>query len=45
METYERIMFANDLYRKLEQGERSIVVGDPMDAFYSLREIRKQHEL
>lgn len=45
METYERTMFINDLYRKLEQGERSIEAGDTLDAFDSLREIRKKYEL
>jgi prevent-host-death family protein len=45
METYERTMFTNDIYRKLEQGERSIEMGDTMDAFDSLREVRKHHGL
>ena len=45
METYERTMFTNDIYRKLEQGERSIEAGETMDAFDSLRELRKKYEL
>ena len=45
METYEHTMFANDIYRKLEQGERSIEAGDIMDAFDSLHEVRKKYEL
>jgi prevent-host-death family protein len=45
METYERTMFKNDVYRKLEQGERSIEAGNTMDAFSSLREARKKYEL
>jgi prevent-host-death family protein len=45
METYERTMFTNELYHKLEQGERSITAGGTTDAFDSLREIRKKHEL
>jgi PHD/YefM family antitoxin component YafN of YafNO toxin-antitoxin module len=42
METYEQTMFANDLSRKLEQGERSIRAGEAAGAFDSLREIRKK---
>jgi len=45
METYERSMFINDLYRKLEQGEHSIQAGNSMDAFDSLRRIRESHGL
>ena len=45
METYEHTMFINDVYRKLEQAERSIGEGDTMDAFDSLREVRKKHGL
>ena len=43
METYEHTMFINDVYRKLDQGERSIGAGETMDAFDSLREVRKNH--
>jgi predicted AAA+ superfamily ATPase len=39
----QRAMFANDVYRTLEQGEQSIKAGDTMDAFGSLREVRKKH--
>ena len=45
METYESTMFTNDVYRKLAQGERSIEAGDTMDAFDSLREVRKHYDL
>ena len=45
METYERTMFLNDVYRKLEEGERSIEAGDVMDGFDSLRAIRTKHGL
>ena len=45
LETYERTMFANDLYRKLEQGESSIAAGNTLDAFDSLRETRKKYGL
>ena len=43
METYERTMFLNDVYRKLEEGENSIKSGDVMDGFDSLKVIRKKH--
>lgn len=43
IETYERTMFINDVYRKLEQGERSIKAGAVMDGFDSLKEIRAKH--
>lgn len=45
METYERTMSTNDIYRKLEQGERSIEAGNTIDAFDSLQEVRKKYEL
>ena len=43
METYEQSMFANEVYRKLEEGERSIAAGNTMNAFESLREVREKH--
>ena len=43
METYEKTMFANDVYRKLEEGERSIEAGDVTDGFNSLNTIRAKH--
>jgi prevent-host-death family protein len=45
METYERSMFTNDIYQKLEQGEQSIETGDTMNAFDSLRKVREKYEL
>ena len=45
METYEKPMFLNDVYRKLEEGERSIEAGDVMDGFDSLKEVRTKHGL
>jgi PHD/YefM family antitoxin component YafN of YafNO toxin-antitoxin module len=45
METYERTMFANDVYRKLEQGERSIEADNTMDAFDSVHEVREKYGL
>jgi PHD/YefM family antitoxin component YafN of YafNO toxin-antitoxin module len=45
METYEKTMFLNDIYRKLEEGEQSIRAGDVMDGFDSLKAIREKHGL
>ena len=45
METYEKTLFMNDVYRKLEEGEHSIRSGDVMDGFDSLRSIRGKHDL
>ena len=43
METYEKTMFLNDIYRKLEEGEASIGSGDVIDGFDSLKAIRQKH--
>jgi prevent-host-death family protein len=45
METYEKSMFQNDVYHKLEEGERSIREGDVQDGFASLKAIREKHGL
>ena len=45
METYEKTMFLNDIYHKLEEGERSIQSNDVMDGFDSLKAIREEHGL
>ena len=45
METYERTMFLNDVYRKLDEGERSIQAGNVMDAFDSIKDIREKYGL
>lgn len=45
METYEKTMFLNDVYRKLDKAEQSIRSGDVMDGFASLQAIRKKHGL
>ena len=45
METYEKTMFLNDVYRKLEEGESSIRSGNVMDGFDSLKTIREKHGL
>ncbi|MDL2220320.1 type II toxin-antitoxin system Phd/YefM family antitoxin [Eubacteriales bacterium OttesenSCG-928-N14] len=43
METYEQTMLMNDVYRKLDEAERSVERGDVSDAFESLKGIRKAH--
>jgi PHD/YefM family antitoxin component YafN of YafNO toxin-antitoxin module len=43
METYEKSLFQNDVYHKLEEGERSIRDGDVRDGFDSLNAIRQKH--
>ncbi len=45
METYEKTMFLNDVYRKLEEGEADIREGRVMDGFDSLKAIREKHGL
>jgi PHD/YefM family antitoxin component YafN of YafNO toxin-antitoxin module len=45
METYEKSMFVNEVYRKLEEGEKSIQSGDVLDGFDSLKAIREKHGL
>ena len=45
METYEKNILLIDIYRKLEEGERSISFGNVMDGFDSLKTIREKHGL
>ncbi len=45
METYEESILQNDVYYKLEQGERSIREGNVKDGFDSLNAIREKHGL
>ena len=45
METYEKTMFLNDVYRKLEEGERSIQAGDVLEGFDSIKAIREKYVL
>jgi PHD/YefM family antitoxin component YafN of YafNO toxin-antitoxin module len=44
LETYERTMVLNDLYRKLEQGGKSIEADHIMDVLNSISEARKKYE-
>ena len=45
METYERTLFLNDVYRKLEEGERDIAEGRTVDAWESIRALRQKYGL
>ncbi|MBS4030256.1 MAG: type II toxin-antitoxin system Phd/YefM family antitoxin [Clostridiales bacterium] len=45
METYEKTMLMNDIYRKLDVAEQSIINGKVVDGFESLRSIREKHGL
>ena len=45
METYEKTMFMNDVYKKLEEGEASIAKGDVLDGFESLTAIEQEYGL
>ena len=45
IETYKKTMFLSDVYRKLEEGERSIQSGDVLSGFDSLHSIREKHGL
>ncbi len=45
METYEKTMLMNDIYRKLYAAEQSIVNGKVVDGFESIRKIREKYGL
>lgn len=45
METYEKTMFMNDVYKKLEDAEKSVASGDVQDAFESLKSIREKYNV
>ena len=40
IETYEKAMYINDIYKKLETAERSVTNGDVSDAFEAVKRIR-----
>lgn len=40
IETYEKAMYINDIYKKLETAERSVANGDVSDAFETVKRIR-----
>ena len=45
METYEKTMFMNDVYKKLEDAEKSVASGDVQDALESLKSIREKYNV
>ncbi|MCO5385669.1 MAG: type II toxin-antitoxin system Phd/YefM family antitoxin [Desulfosporosinus sp.] len=45
METYEKTMLMNDIYRKIDAAEQSITKGEVMDGFESLRNTREKYSL
>ena len=45
METYEKTMLMNDIYRKLDAAEQSIANGKVVDGFESIRKIREKYDL
>jgi PHD/YefM family antitoxin component YafN of YafNO toxin-antitoxin module len=45
MDTYERTMFMNDVYRKLDNAEQSVASGDTVDGFTSINVIREKYGL
>lgn len=45
METYERIMFKNEVYSKLSEAEESISKGEVIDGFESLKVVREKYGL
>ncbi len=45
MEMYERNMYLNTLYHKLDEAEQSIKKGAVMDAFDSIKSIREENDL
>ena len=42
IETYEKTMFMNDVYKKLENAEKYVASGDVQDALESLKLIREK---
>ena len=45
METYEKTMFMNDVYKKLDDAEKSVASGDVQDALESLKSIREKYNV
>ncbi|TCT15996.1 prevent-host-death family protein [Natranaerovirga pectinivora] len=45
METYEKNMLMNDVYRKLEEAEKSISKGEVIDGFESIKKLREKYAL
>jgi PHD/YefM family antitoxin component YafN of YafNO toxin-antitoxin module len=45
METYEKTMFINDIYKKIDEAEKSIENGEVSDAFDSIRKLREKYNV
>lgn len=45
MDTYEKTMLMNDIYRKVDEAEQSVRKGDVTEGFESLRKTRVKHDL
>ncbi len=45
MDTYEKTMLMNDIYRKVDEAEQSVSKGDVTNGFESLRKTRVKHDL
>ena len=45
MDTYEKTMLMNDIYRKVDDAEQSVRKGDLEDGFESLRKTRNKYDL
>lgn len=45
IETYEKTMFMNDVYKQLEDAEKSVASGDVQDALESLKSIREKYNV
>ncbi len=45
MDTYEKTMLMNDIYRKVDEAEQSVSKGDLEDGFEALKKARKKYDL
>ena len=45
MDTYEKTMLMNDIYRKVDEAEQSVRKGNVTDGFKSLRKMREKYDL
>ncbi len=45
MDTYEKTMLMNDIYRKVDEAEQSVSKGDLTNGFESLRKTREKYDL
>lgn len=45
IETYEKMLLMNEVYKKIDEGEKSIKDGKVIDGFKSLDMIREQYGL